>query len=44
MIDTILTNTLLPSISAEFLKRMMEGNAIERVHVRVVDGEFVYEF
>jgi type VI secretion system protein VasG len=44
MIDTILTNTLLPSISAEFLNRMMEGNPIERVHVSVADGEFVYEF
>ena len=44
MIDTILTNTLLPSISAEFLKRMMEGSVIERVHVGVADGEFVYEF
>jgi len=44
MIDTILTNTLLPSISAEFLNRMMEGKTIERVHVSVADGEFVYEF
>jgi len=44
MIDTILTNTLLPSISAEFLKRMMEGSVIERVHVSVADGEFVYGF
>ena len=44
MIDTILTNTLLPSISAEFLNRMMEGSAIERVHVSVADGEFVYGF
>jgi type VI secretion system protein VasG len=44
MIDTILTNTLLPSISEEFLNRMMEGKAIERVHVGVADGEFVYEF
>jgi type VI secretion system protein VasG len=44
MIDTILTNTLLPSISGEFLKRMMEGNPIERVHVSVADGEFVYGF
>ncbi|MEI7869625.1 MAG: hypothetical protein WCI11_17195 [Candidatus Methylumidiphilus sp.] len=44
MIDTILTNTLLPSISAEFLNRMMEGNAIEHVHIRVKDGEFVYQF
>jgi type VI secretion system protein VasG len=44
MIDTILTNTLLPSISGEFLNRMMEGTTIERVHVSVVDGEFVYGF
>ena len=44
MIDAILTNTLLPSISAEFLNRLMEGNAVERVHVSVADGEFVYEF
>jgi type VI secretion system protein VasG len=44
MIDAILTNTLLPSISAEFLNRLMEGVVIEKVHVSVVDGEFVYEF
>ncbi|MCX7103311.1 MAG: AAA family ATPase, partial [Methylobacter sp.] len=44
MIDAILTNTLLPNISAEFLKRMMEGVGIEKVHVSVVDGEFVYAF
>lgn len=44
MIDAILTNTVLPKISEEFLTRMMEGCAIERVHVQVVDGEFFYEF
>ncbi|MDP2178763.1 type VI secretion system ATPase TssH [Methylicorpusculum sp.] len=44
MIDSILTNTLLPSISAEFLTRMMEGKSIDRVHVSVADGEFVYGF
>ena len=45
MIDTILTNTLLPSISAEFLTSMMEGKHIERVHVvSVADGMFVYDF
>ena len=44
MIDTILTNTLLPSISGEFLNRMMAGTSIERVHVSVADGEFVYGF
>jgi len=44
MIDAILTNTMLPSISTEFLTRMMEGKAIERVHVSVADGEFSYGF
>jgi len=44
MIDAILTNTVLPKISEEFLLRIMDGNAIERVHVSVVDGEFAYEF
>ncbi len=44
MIDAILTNTMLPSISTEFLTRMMEGQSIERVHVSVSDGEFVYGF
>jgi ATP-dependent Clp protease ATP-binding subunit ClpA len=29
MIDAILTNTMLPDISREFLQRMMEGKAIE---------------
>ncbi|MFO1434474.1 MAG: type VI secretion system ATPase TssH [Candidatus Competibacteraceae bacterium] len=44
MIDAILTNTVLPRISQEFLTRMMEGKPIERVHVKVQDGEFEYGF
>jgi type VI secretion system protein VasG len=44
MIDAILTNTVLPKISEEFLTRMMEGKPIERVHVKVEDGEFGYGF
>jgi type VI secretion system protein VasG len=44
MIDAILTNTMLPEISREFLTRMMEGKAIERVNVGVADGEFSYGF
>ena len=44
MIDAILTNTVLPRISEEFLQRMMEGKPIERVHVNVTDGEFGYGF
>jgi len=44
MIDAILTNTMLPDISREFLVRMMEGNAIAGVKVGVADGQFVYTF
>ena len=44
MIDAILTNTMLPEISREFLTRMMEGKPIERVNVTAADGDFVYGF
>ncbi len=44
MIDAILTNTVLPKISEEFLMRMVEGRPVERVHVQVVDGDFGYGF
>ena len=44
MIDAILTNTVLPAISREFLTRMMEGKPVQRVHVSVADGEFAYAF
>jgi type VI secretion system protein VasG len=44
VIDMILTNTVLPRISNEILTRMMEGKAIDRVHVKVADSEFGYEF
>ncbi|MGI9460879.1 MAG: type VI secretion system ATPase TssH [Pirellulales bacterium] len=44
MIDSILTNTVLPKISGEFLTRMMEGQPLDRVHVQVADGEFEYKF
>ena len=44
MIDAIVTNTMLPEISAEFLRRMMEGDEIEKVAIDVTDGEFTYAF
>jgi type VI secretion system protein VasG len=44
MIDAILTNTVLPKISQEFLERMVEGKTIARVHVSVADGDFKYGF
>ncbi|BCG01811.1 protein ClpV1 (plasmid) [Paraburkholderia sp. PGU19] len=44
MIDAILTNTLLPHISNEFLTRMMNGATVSRVQIGARDGEFVYTF
>ncbi len=44
MIDAILTNTMLPDISKEFLQRMLAGKAIEKVAVGVADGNFQYTF
>jgi type VI secretion system protein VasG len=44
MIDSILTNTLLPVISKELLTRMMDNKPVTRVATTVVDGEFHYDF
>ena len=44
MIDSILTNTMLPDISREFLTRMMDGKPIEQVQVGVADAAFIYAF
>ncbi|MBP0590311.1 type VI secretion system ATPase TssH [Paraburkholderia sp. LEh10] len=44
MIDAILTNTMLPAISREFLDRMMRGENAARVDVSVTGGDFTYCF
>ncbi len=44
MVDAILTNTVLPTISQELLTRMMKGGRIDRVQVRVADGTLKYKF
>ena len=44
MIDAIVTNTMLPDISAEFLRRLMEGKEVEKVAIDITDGEFSYSF
>ena len=44
MIDAILTNSVLPTISAEFLQRLLAGSPAERVHVDVAAAEFSYAF
>ena len=44
MIDAILTNTMLPSLSSVFLNKMLEGETIGGVHVGAGNGELTYAF
>jgi type VI secretion system protein VasG len=44
MIDAILTNTVLPAVSREFLTRTMAGQALNGVQLAVADGDFAYQF
>jgi len=44
MIDAILTNALLPSISRELLQRLAAGQTTQRIGVTVQDAEFQYSF
>jgi type VI secretion system protein VasG len=44
MIDAILTNTMLPAISREFLARTIDGQALENVAIGVENGDFSYRF
>ena len=44
VVDAILTNTVLPQVSQEFLERMMEGEKINTVAISVKDSEMIYEF
>ena len=44
MIDAILTNTMLPDLSKEFLTRLMDGTSVSKVEVSVADNAFTYAF
>ena len=44
MIDAILTNTLLPRLSQEFLTSMVQGRSINKVTISVDNGDFAYGF
>jgi type VI secretion system protein VasG len=44
MIDAILTNTVLPAVSREFLSRTMAGMPLASVRLAVADGDFDYRF
>jgi type VI secretion system protein VasG len=44
MIDAILTNTVLPEISHEFLARTMAGTALNGVRLGAAGGDFHYQY
>lgn len=44
MIDNIITNSILPDMSRQVLGRMVEGEQLRSVTVKVEDGVFGYEF
>jgi type VI secretion system protein VasG len=44
MIDAILTNTLLPTISHEFLSRISTGTSTSQVTISVTEGDLRYAF
>ncbi|MBO9688276.1 type VI secretion system ATPase TssH [Roseateles chitosanitabidus] len=44
VVDAILTNTVLPRISREYLTRVTNGQALTKVALTVKDGDFDYAF
>ena len=44
MIDAILTNTVLPRISNEFLTRLSQGSPTASVALSVAQNDFRYAF
>jgi type VI secretion system protein VasG len=44
MIDSLLTNTVLPRVSQEILTSLMEGRTIARMHLSMAAGQFAYAF
>jgi type VI secretion system protein VasG len=44
IVDSILTNTILPRISLEYLTRLTEGKAFAGVKLSAAEGDFAYGF
>ena len=44
MIDAILTNTVLPAVSREFLTRTLAGAPLQGISLGVANGDFTYAF
>ena len=44
VIDSILTNTVLPRVSMEYLSRLAQGQAMKAIRLSVKEGDFEYGF
>ncbi|MDR2663885.1 MAG: type VI secretion system ATPase TssH [Treponema sp.] len=44
LIDSVINNSILPEISAEFLRNIMEGHTLKRALIDVKDEQFIYSF
>ena len=44
VIDSILTNTVLPRVSLEYLNRLAAGQALKAIKLKVENGDFAYGF
>lgn len=44
IIDSILTNTVLPKVSIEYLTRMSQGQELAGITLDAADGDFTYSF
>jgi type VI secretion system protein VasG len=44
MVESLITNTILPEIGREILSRISQENPVRKVHVGVKDDNFLYQF
>jgi type VI secretion system protein VasG len=44
VVDAILTNTVLPRVSREYLGRLSAGESLRAIRLGVKDGDFEYGF
>ncbi len=44
MVETLITNTLLPEIGREVLSRLASGSQLKRVHLSAKDGDFAFGY
>ncbi|MDR1030664.1 MAG: type VI secretion system ATPase TssH [Treponema sp.] len=44
LIDAVINNSILPEISAEFLRNIMEGHTLKQALINVKDEQFTYTF